>query len=124
MVWEAFHGPIPEDKEINHKDGNTANNALANIETVTHSENMIHALQMGLKKPLRGQDHYSTSLTNEDVLDIYRRVDGGENNRQIGVAHHLDPKTVSLIRHGHSWPHLHQEFFAGRTVPNGWGTNV
>lgn len=33
---------------INHKDGNKLNNSLANLEFVTHSENMLHAYKTGL----------------------------------------------------------------------------
>jgi hypothetical protein len=37
-------------KEVNHKDGDKTNNAVDNLELVSHSENMIHAVQMGLFK--------------------------------------------------------------------------
>lgn len=40
LVWETFVGPIPEGYEINHIDHDKANNALSNLEVVTHSENL------------------------------------------------------------------------------------
>lgn len=40
LVWEAFNGPIPEGYEINHKDENKLNNALDNLELVTHKQNV------------------------------------------------------------------------------------
>ena len=40
MVWEAFNGMIPDGYDIDHLDGNPANNALENLEIVTHQENI------------------------------------------------------------------------------------
>lgn len=39
-------------EEINHKDGNKKNNNINNLEYVTHKENRIHALKMGLSKEI------------------------------------------------------------------------
>lgn len=44
MVWEAFCGPIQGRLEINHKDLDRANNVLANLELVTHQQNIKHAI--------------------------------------------------------------------------------
>jgi hypothetical protein len=40
LVWEAFVGPIPEGYEIHHRDHNCGNNALWNLNCVTHKENV------------------------------------------------------------------------------------
>ena len=39
LVWESFNGPIPEGLEVNHKDEDKSNNALDNLELVTHKYN-------------------------------------------------------------------------------------
>lgn len=39
-VWEAFNGPIPEGYDIDHIDGNPHNNALNNLQAITHQENL------------------------------------------------------------------------------------
>lgn len=38
-VWEAFNGPIPDGMDIDHIDNNPHNNALSNLQMVSHSEN-------------------------------------------------------------------------------------
>lgn len=39
LVWEAFNGPIPHGFEVNHIDEDKSNNALENLEIMTHKEN-------------------------------------------------------------------------------------
>ena len=40
LVWETFNGTIPEGYEINHLDERPINNALSNLNLVTHRENL------------------------------------------------------------------------------------
>ena len=58
LVWEAFNGAIEGRLEINHKDLNRANNALSNLELVTHQQNMQHAIDAykskGLLRAVKG----------------------------------------------------------------------
>jgi ribonucleotide reductase alpha subunit len=37
LVWEGVFGPIPEDHDIHHIDGNTHNNNIENLECLSHS---------------------------------------------------------------------------------------
>jgi hypothetical protein len=58
MVWEAFNGRIEGRLEINHKDLNRGNNKLNNLETVTHQQNIQHAIDAykakGLLRAVKG----------------------------------------------------------------------
>lgn len=42
LVYEAFIGEIPKDKEINHIDGDPTNNNINNLELCTHQQNCLH----------------------------------------------------------------------------------
>lgn len=39
LIWEHFHGPVPEGMEIDHIDRNRENNAPTNLRLVTVAEN-------------------------------------------------------------------------------------
>lgn len=46
LVMEEFVGPKPEGMEVNHIDGDLTNNAVRNLEYITHAENMRHAVHV------------------------------------------------------------------------------
>lgn len=51
LVAKAFI-PNPENNpQVNHRDGNKQNNAIANLEWVTSSENIVHSYKILKRKP-------------------------------------------------------------------------
>ncbi len=46
LVFMYFYGDIPDELQINHKDGNGHNNDLENLELMTPSQQMLHAVQV------------------------------------------------------------------------------
>ena len=60
IVWSAFMGEIPEGYEIDHIDCNKLNNALYNLELVTHSENMQRAYKNNCWKNMFGREPLTT----------------------------------------------------------------
>lgn len=74
LVAQAF---IPNSKgkcEVNHLDGHPLNCHVSNLEWVTTSENVRHAVLLGLKKS--GEDSHNAKLTNEQARYIRNNPDG------------------------------------------------
>jgi hypothetical protein len=70
LVAEAFLGPCPKGKEVNHDDGDKLNNYFRNLEYLTHAKNMQHAIDTGLRKTACGEQSGSAKLTAKDVKEI------------------------------------------------------
>ena len=106
IVYEAFVGIIPEGLVINHLDGNKSNNFLGNLEVCTPSENIQHAVRMGLTNPVMGEDHVFSKITEEQVMQMYGLFRLGYNNDYIAKLFNIEFKHVSLLRNGKRWKHV------------------
>lgn len=95
LIAAAFV-PNPENKpEVNHKDGNKTNNAVSNLEWVTPSENVLHALKYGLMKVRFGQDHPRVALNEEEIIECVRMRDSGKTFSEISQVFNVGWKTIS-----------------------------
>lgn len=50
LVYKKFVGEIPDGYDINHIDGDKRNNHYTNLEAISHHENILHAVRIGLIK--------------------------------------------------------------------------
>lgn len=79
LVAESFITRITDKNEINHIDGNKANNRVDNLEWCTHTENVRHAFRTGLiqRKPLTDeQKRYVSERTKEAMKreDVQKKL--------------------------------------------------
>lgn len=89
---------------VNHIDGNKENNRPENLEWCSISENRRHATIIGLTP--RGASHWKTSLTDEDVRSIRRRVAKGESRASLARELGLDKTTIGLMVSRKTWGHV------------------
>lgn len=107
IVTLAFLGELPESLQVNHKDGNKLNNQLMNLEYVTHSENMRHALRTGLRNTIpRGAKHHAAKLTEELVREIRAYYAQGCKQASICRFLNLKPPMVNEVVNNRSWCHV------------------
>lgn len=73
LVAEAFIPNKNNKPDVNHIDGNKANNRFENLEWCTESENLKHSFELGLSKAKNGEEHPLAILTEKDVIEIRNR---------------------------------------------------
>ena len=79
--------------EVNHKDGNTHNNAVSNLEWVTRLGNAKHAYENNL---------HQRSHNDEDLETIWKLLSEGKTNKEISELTGVPSPTISSIRHKRS----------------------
>ncbi|GJN60441.1 HNH endonuclease signature motif containing protein [Elizabethkingia anophelis] len=108
LVANAFI-PNPENKpQVNHKNGNKADNSIENLEWVTSSENIIHAFGTGLKKAVKGSEHYISKLTEDNVINIRERAKSKYRGlvKELAIEYNVDQSLISRIISGEYWKHI------------------
>jgi len=118
LVGIAFVKNKDNKPEINHIDGNKANNNYSNLEWCTSSENQIHAFRTGLNKAHKsnvngnhqGEDVMHSKLTESDVLEIRKRHSINESPEALAkeykVSTHSINCVVSRTSKLRTWKHL------------------
>lgn len=109
LVAMAFLPVVSNKLEINHIDGNKANNKLSNIEWCNRSENITHAFRLGLKKAPKGVINGECKLTEKQVLEIrqqYLGVRKGVSMDYLALKYNISRSQVSRILKRQSWKHI------------------
>lgn len=109
LVAEAFI-PNPENKPfVNHKNANKTDNRVENLEWVTAQENSIHARDMGLLSPLRGESSPTSKLKEADVLYIRENFKARCREfgaRALGKKFGVDKTTIMSVVERKTWSHI------------------
>lgn len=106
VVAEAFLAPIPEGMEVNHKNGDKADNRVENLEWVRHSDNLKHLYGELGHPPLIGSRDGNSKLTEEDIPEIRKLVEQGISRAQVGRMFGVSGPMISYIINGHNWKHV------------------
>jgi hypothetical protein len=101
VAWAFL--PNPENlPQVNHIDGDKENNAVANLEWSSASDNEKHAHRTGLKSG-RGSANANAKLTADDVIAIRdSKADIAELMERFGVAR----STILNVQARKTWAHI------------------
>ena len=107
LVAGAFIGIRPDDLVVNHIDGVKANNNVNNLEYVTRSENIRHAIRLGLKKPSVGESQGLSKLKEKDVIEIRRLHKlGNIVHSELAKVFNVSYSAISQVLSRKTWKHI------------------
>jgi hypothetical protein len=112
LVLETFHCPRPSPKhDVNHINGDKADNRLANLEWISRTDNCRHAMAMGLG---------NKKIAPHQVAEIRRRFEAGENRKDLAALFRISKTHLHRIARGDCWDYVdertvvpHQQPVAG-----------
>ncbi len=104
LMADAFMPQKPSPlHEINHRDLNSWNNLLTNLEWMLHKENIRHAFRGGAVGDRHGAKNANARLTEADVREI-RKAD--LPHLILAEEYGVSVSTIAKIRQRRIWTHL------------------
>ena len=105
LVALNFIGNPNNKPHVNHKDCNKINNNYKNLEWVTNSENIKHAVKNDLMA--RGERSGHAVLSRNDVLQIRSILEQGfACKKELAIAYNVSLPTMYDVESRRSWRHI------------------
>ncbi len=106
LVARAFIGPCPEGHEVNHKNSNTTDNRIENLEYLTSSQNKqhYHLLHRGI---ISGENNWNAKLKEVDVAAIRLLTKNGFPQKYVAGIFGVGQPAVEKIVLGLRWKEVH-----------------
>lgn len=106
IIADCFCKKVDGFNEVNHIDGNKANNCKENLEWSNRSLNVYHAYSIGLSKPKRGSENSSSKIDEMKALTIMTLLDSGHGPAKISKLYKISLNICKDISRKRTWKHL------------------
>lgn len=105
LIALTYLGNPPNSYEVNHRDGNKLNNNINNLEYVTRSQNVKHAISHKLFKPNipKGSKHGMAKLTESQVRAIRQSI---LPYHLLAIQYNISRSTIERVREHKGWLHI------------------
>lgn len=104
LVAGAFIGTCPDGYEVNHKNGVKHDNAVANLEYVTPSQNSLHRSRvLGLR---RGDANPRRKLREAQIPTIRAAIRAGNTYKAVARQFNVSTGAIIGVMNGRSWSHV------------------
>ena len=106
FAWEFFRGPIPKGKCVLHRCDVRSCVNPDHLFLGTRTDNNADMVTKGRNSPLpssRGEQNARAKLTENDVGEIRRRYQVGENWKILAKEYGVNHKTIWKVGTGRSW---------------------
>jgi hypothetical protein len=101
LVASLFIRKPNKNEQVNHIDGDKANNHVSNLEWVSPLENITHAWKNNLIP--HGEQRHDSKLSNNDVLQIRNSK---ETSIVLGKRYSVSSSTIRNIKLNKSWKRI------------------
>jgi hypothetical protein len=106
LVLMAFE-PLPcyENITVNHKNFDTQDNKISNLEWCTQEENNKHFNDYGVRpeSTVKGESHHLSVLTAEKVLEIRAKHSNGQSGNSLSKEYGIGESTVRQVVNRVTW---------------------
>lgn len=109
LVALAWIGLKPEGLLVLHRDDNQTNDYYTNLYYGTHEDNTKDCINNGCLNPREGVNHWTTSLSEDQVKEIYLRANAGENQRELAKEFHVTKNVIFNIKKKITWRSVTQD---------------
>jgi hypothetical protein len=104
LVAEHFIDNTESKPQVNHINGDKTDNAIENLEWVSHRENLDHAIKNNLT--LKGEENRNSKLKDVDVIKIHSLLQRGATTKELSESYNISYSTIDGIRTNRYWKHL------------------
>lgn len=122
VAWELTNGPIPSNLLVCHHCDNRSCVRPDHLFLGTPRDNIQDAIGKGrfilpVAPDNRGSRHGMSKLTEAEVLAILEALRAGIRGRVLAHRYNISEPTISAIKHGNLWRHVHEAPAVAGTGP-------